>query len=760
MPATITDLGTLGGTSSTAAAINSLGDVVGDSFLASGVQHAYLYSGGKMTDLGTLGGAFGSSAAGLNDSGQVVGVASNAAGDFHAFRFKPGGMVDLGTLGKGTGLGSGASSINASGQIVGYSDTGGTEYAFLYSPATDTMKNLGALGGNSSRGYGINASGQIVGDADVTVFIAPSTFPTAHAFSYSGGVMKDLGTLGGANSSAVAINNAGQIVGYSDLVGSTVSNSLTHAFLYSAGVMKDLGALNGGSSSAIGVNSNGQVVGSSVLGNVSTAFLYSGGTMIDLSTLLPANSGWQLEVATGINDAGQIVGYGMIKGQRHAFLMNGISTPQGQSQTITFNAISSTALSAGALTLSATATSGLPVTFASTTPTVCTVSGTTATLVAAGTCTITANQAGNATYQPAPQVNQSFTVTSGTSSQTITFATLPDVTFGVAPFTVSATASSGLPVTFSAIPASVCTINVATVTITGAGICSITASQSGNAPLASFRDRPSLSAGRKATFTGATPVSQSFIVKAAAGAPAINAAGVVPVYSSSTTIQAGSWISIYGTNLAAALATWNSDFPTSLGGVTVTIDGKKAYLWYVSPAQINLQAPDTTSTGDVPVVVTNSKGSWTSIVTLGQIAPSFSLLDVAKHVTGIILRNDKSGAYGGGTYDILGPTGTSLGYKTVAAKPGDSVVLFGVGFGPTTPAVPAGQAYSGAAATTNKVQLTINNTAITPDFSGLSSAGLYQFNLTMPAGLGTGDISILAKVAGLQTQTGVVISLQ
>src|ERR1700733_13636869 len=81
--------------------------------------------------------------------------------------------------------------------------------------------------------------------------------------------------------------------------------------------------------------------------------------------------------------------------------------------------------------------------------------------------------------------------------------------------------------------------------------------------------------------------------------------------------------------------------------------------------------------------------SHLSPYTFKQVGPSFNLLD-GKHVAGIILRSDGSGAYGGGAYDIVGPTGTSLGYKTVAAKPGDTLVLFGVGFGPTKPAVPAG----------------------------------------------------------------------
>jgi uncharacterized protein (TIGR03437 family) len=245
------------------------------------------------------------------------------------------------------------------------------------------------------------------------------------------------------------------------------------------------------------------------------------------------------------------------------------------------------------------------------------------------------------------------------------------------------------------------------------------------------------------------------------GGPTITNNGVVPVYSTATTIQPTSWISIYGTNLATATSLWTGNFPTTLGGASVMVNGKSGYLYYSSPTQINLQAPSDTATGSVSVVVTNSSGSATSTVTLAQFGPSFSLLD-ATHVAGIILRSDGSGSNGAGvnSYDIVGPTGTSLGYKTVAAKAGDSLVLFGVGFGATNPVVPAGQAYSGAAATTNTVNLLINGKSATPAFSGLTSAGLYQFNLTVPAGLGTGDVPLQAMVGGVMTPAGVVVSLR
>jgi uncharacterized protein (TIGR03437 family) len=242
-------------------------------------------------------------------------------------------------------------------------------------------------------------------------------------------------------------------------------------------------------------------------------------------------------------------------------------------------------------------------------------------------------------------------------------------------------------------------------------------------------------------------------------APTLLTGGIVPAYSSVNTIEAGEWISICGSNLASSIASWNGAFTTSLGGSSVTINGKAAYLSYVSPNQINLQSPDDTATGSVPVVVTTASGSVTDTVTLASFAPSFLLLD-GKHVAGIILRSNGFGAYGGGSYDIIGPTGTSLGYPTVAAQAGDTIELFALGLGPTHPPVPAGQPFTGAAPTANAVNVLINNASVTPAFAGLSGAGLYQLNLTVPVGLGAGDVPVETLVGGAHTQSGVVLSLR
>ncbi len=248
-------------------------------------------------------------------------------------------------------------------------------------------------------------------------------------------------------------------------------------------------------------------------------------------------------------------------------------------------------------------------------------------------------------------------------------------------------------------------------------------------------------------------------------APSISPGGVVPVFGTSSSIQPGSWISIYGTNLITGSIpeSWSGNYPTVLGGTSVTIDNKLAYLAYAAPTLINLLAPDDDTRGPVNVSVNNANGSATASVTLAAQSPSFSLLGDGKHVAGIIVRPDGSGSNGSGanSYDILGTTGTSLGYKSVAARAGDTVVLFGVGFGPTTPAIAAGQPYSGAPAkASDALTLTINGKQVTPFFVGVGTPGLFQMNLTIPSGLGAGDLPLLARINSASTQLGVVIALQ
>ncbi len=148
------------------------------------------------------------------------------------------------------------------------------------------------------------------------------------------------------------------------------------------------------------------------------------------------------------------------------------------SQTISFGSIGAQNANT-TLGLVATATSGLPVSFSSMTPSVCTVSGTTAMLAAGGTCTIQASQPGNSTYAAAAPVTQSFAV--NLLSQTITFPAIPNQSINTAvPVALGATASSGLPISYTSLTTAVCTVSGSAATLVKSGTCTIQASQPGD----------------------------------------------------------------------------------------------------------------------------------------------------------------------------------------------------------------------------------------------------------------------------------------
>jgi uncharacterized protein (TIGR03437 family) len=179
-----------------------------------------------------------------------------------------------------------------------------------------------------------------------------------------------------------------------------------------------------------------------------------------------------------------------------ASLTQSFTVGQGP-QTIAFGPLSAVTLPAPAATLTASSSSGLSVVFASTTPSVCTVGGRTLTPLAAGICSIAASQAGNLNYAAATSVSQSFVIQQAT--QTITFAALGNIALPASAFTLTAEASSALPVGFVSM-SSVCTVSGTTLTPVAAGTCSITASQTGNA-----------------NYSAAVSVTQAFTINPASG---------------------------------------------------------------------------------------------------------------------------------------------------------------------------------------------------------------------------------------------------
>lgn len=301
----IIDLGTLGGSESTAYGINEYGQIVGGAETASSQTRAFIWEDGVMSDLGTLGGNM-SEAFGLNDNGQIVGRSVNASGRTHAFLREDSVMYDLGTLG---GTESKAQAINNAGQIVGSSKiSSGYWRAMIYE--SGVMSQLPKFAGTESWASAINSSGQSVGGCNV------SGGSPWHACLWENNTIIDLGTLPGTSkSSATGINDDGQIVGQSNNYPSLPRSG----FIYEGGVMSGIGSLGQSPDDTRprSINNHGQIVGySHTVAGDKRAFVYEDGVMTDLGTL-----GGSASEAWGINDAGWIVGCAeMTDGDIHAVL--------------------------------------------------------------------------------------------------------------------------------------------------------------------------------------------------------------------------------------------------------------------------------------------------------------------------------------------------------------------------------------------------------------------------------------------------------
>jgi len=205
-------------------------------------------------------------------------------------------------------------------------------------------------------------------------------------------------------------------------------------------------------------------------------------------------------------------------------------------QTITFAAPSDVALATGSRTVTATSTSGLTVAFTGSTPSVCTVSGSTVTLVSAGTCTLSATQAGDATWAAAASVTRSFQI-SALSPQTVTFAQPADVTLADGNTTLTATASSGLAVSFGSATPGVCTVSGTTLTLVSAGTCTVTADQaggSGYSPAATVTRSLQVTVLPAQTITFAAPVD-TVLLPSTRTVSAASSSGLTVTVTSSTT---------------------------------------------------------------------------------------------------------------------------------------------------------------------------------------------------------------------------------
>jgi uncharacterized protein (TIGR03437 family) len=263
--------------------------------------------------------------------------------------------------------------------------------------------------------------------------------------------------------------------------------------------------------------------------------------------------------------------------------------------------------------------------------------------------------------------------------------------------------------------------------------------------------------GARGVLNSATPVQLfSTAFPAVTASVAVSIAGISNNASGAPSIESGSWVSIYGANLSATTRTWkSSDFegnnlPLVLDGVSVKIDGKSAAVYYVSPGQLNVQAPDDNTVGPVRVEVTNMYGSATATAVLEPYAPAFFTFE-DKYVAAV----HTDGAY-------VAPVGYfASGSRSRPAQPGEPLMIYGTGFGPTAPAAPAGQMVNQPEQLADPGQLQIGVGGVLAKilYAGLVAVGEYQFNIIVPD-VPDGDQPITATIGCAITQPGLLIPVQ
>lgn len=248
--------------------------------------------------------------------------------------------------------------------------------------------------------------------------------------------------------------------------------------------------------------------------------------------------------------------------------------------------------------------------------------------------------------------------------------------------------------------------------------------------------------------------------RAATSGPTISASGVVSAsaFGGFTSIAPGSWIEVYGSNLASETRSWaSSDFngvnaPTSLGGTSVSIGGQSAFVDYISPTQVNAQVPSGVGAGQQQVIVTvNTVASNAYAITVnseqpGLLAPASFDIGGKQYVAAL---------FSDGVTYVL-PPGAIPGVPSRRAQPGDNITLYGVGFGPVIPNIPAGQIVQQDNSLAVPFQLNFGQAQATLTYDGLApqAVGLYQFNVTVPTIASSDAVPVaftLGGMAGAQT---------
>jgi uncharacterized protein (TIGR03437 family) len=257
--------------------------------------------------------------------------------------------------------------------------------------------------------------------------------------------------------------------------------------------------------------------------------------------------------------------------------------------------------------------------------------------------------------------------------------------------------------------------------------------------------------------TGDRIYTTTLTLTPAGGGTAPTISEVIDAETLKAAISPNGFVTIKGSNLATSTREWaGADFvatalPIRVDGTSVKINGKDAFPSFISPTQINALVPLDTMVGPVNVEVSlNGATSSSTTVQMQQLTPAFILFNFDKYI---------AARHADATASLLGPTSLFPG-STTPAKPGETILLFATGFGPTSPAIVNGQLLTGAPSLATPVTLTFGGVDVIPDFAGLSATGLYQFNIKVPDSAPNGDNLVVATINGISTQSNAFITVQ
>jgi uncharacterized protein (TIGR03118 family) len=236
-------------------------------------------------------------------------------------------------------------------------------------------------------------------------------------------------------------------------------------------------------------------------------------------------------------------------------------------------------------------------------------------------------------------------------------------------------------------------------------------------------------------------------------APILSATNVVNGASFQPALAPNTWVTITGGNLSGTTRVWdnddfvNSTLPEDIDSVSVTLNGTYAYVEYVSPGQLNVLLPVGLASGQVQLQTYNfGLASAAVTVQIQDVAPAFFLQSDGIHI---------AATHANGT--LVGPT-TITG--ATPAAPGETIVLYGTGFGVTNPATPAGQLITSALPLATLPTITVGGTASQVPFAGLTYAGLFQINVTVPTTAASGDVPVVALVGSIASPSTAMIAVQ